>query len=157
MRGNQYGFSGNSSGSSMHIPKPNAKAQRAARRRQIKKRDREFQSDGHERSTFDQTTEYVLCACGHTVERSQIAKHHVVRRKHMETRWDDAIAARLCWKHHAEAHTIGDVAFAEKYKVRLLTFSPETYALLRTRGMVPIGSHGGSFDGSGDSDQIMQS
>lgn len=75
----------------------------------------------------------MLCAVGHSVERAELAKHHVVRRSNMETRWDDAIAARLCWKHHDEAHRLGDVAFATKYRLKLLVHAPDTYRLLLLR------------------------
>lgn len=117
----------------MMYPKPDYARQKRKRKNERSRRDREFQSDGKERNSFDQTTEYVLCACGHSVERSQLAKHHVVRRSHTETRWDDAIAARLCWKHHDECHRLGDVAFATKYRMKMLTYAPDTYRLLLLR------------------------
>lgn len=117
----------------MHHKPDHRRARRKAKTARSK-RDREWQSDGKERSTFSQETEYVLCACGHSVERAELAKHHVVRRSHIETRWDDAIAARLCWKHHDEAHRMGDVAFAKKYMLKMTIYAPDTYRLLLLRG-----------------------
>jgi hypothetical protein len=78
-----------------------------------------------------------MCACGHSVERAEIAKHHVVRRSNMETRWDNKIAASLCWKHHDECHRLGDVSFAIKYMLKMMVHAPATYRLLLLRRSTP--------------------
>ena len=74
-----------------------------------------------------------MCAVGHSVERSRLAKHHVSRRRNLATRWDEKIAADLCFWHHEECEKVGDVRFATKYKHRLLIHSPSTYELLMSR------------------------
>lgn len=71
------------------------------RKRDIRKKDRAFQSSG----------ENHWCAVGHYSE--QTCWHHLRGRRHMDTRWDTDNAIRLCLRHHNDIHTLGESTFKE--------------------------------------------
>lgn len=73
-------------------------------RRRLQKADREFQRSG----------ETHRCAVGHYSEST--CWHHVIGRRHLETRHYPKNCVRLCMEHHTELHMIGNTAFAERYR-----------------------------------------
>lgn len=110
---------------------------RKQRRHLLKKKDRNFQSDGNPRPAASQETEYIECpACGRTVELSNSSKHHIEGRSHMDTRHDEQWSIRLCNSTpdrdgcHEEAEKIGNKRFAEKYAKNLSLREPVKYVLL---------------------------
>ena len=84
--------------------KPRRNDSQRTRRGRVRRKDKAFQLAG-EKNVCD--------AGGHYSE--QTTWHHVKKRMHMETRWDDTVCWRLCVAHHQEAHSIGDRAFSERY------------------------------------------
>lgn len=76
-------------------------------RREIKRRDREFQEALPPGS---------VCAVGVDCF-GRLCKHHLMRRRHVATRHDDRNAIILCQKHHSEGHAIGPSRFREKYGI----------------------------------------
>lgn len=89
------------------IPKPNYRQERKRKQRAIKKADKEFQSDMPDRP---------ICVCGHAINKNQAAKHHAIHsRKYMEYRYDDNNCVILCYRHHTEIHSKGEVWFYLNY------------------------------------------
>jgi 5-methylcytosine-specific restriction endonuclease McrA len=77
--------------------RPNIKA-----RNERKRKDKEFQTTGKRG---------ICAACGKT---TATVKHHIVKRRFTESRWDESNAIELCVFHHGELHS-GEKKFMEKY------------------------------------------
>lgn len=124
-------------------PKPNYKKQRAKIKREQRKRDLMTQTRGNPRNSFSQETEYVTCpGCGRTYELEQMARHHVIKRRNKEFRHDDRNLVDLCQSLcHVEVETIGNVAFAEKHKEKLLLHDPYAYHVLSTDALELRSTH----------------
>jgi len=88
---------------SLGIPKNPSKK----RKREIKKKDKEFQQS---------IPEDAVCVAGQDC-MGQLIAHHVRRRRHMDTRWDEENSIILCVKHHSELHQIGEKTFHQKYNL----------------------------------------
>lgn len=109
----------------MQRPKPDYRAERRRRRREIKKLDKDFQSDMPDRPT---------CVCGHSVDKEYAAKHHAKhRRKYMEYRYDNSNCAILCFRHHAEIHYITEACFYLRYGRNIRRNDPGFFAYLQQK------------------------
>jgi hypothetical protein len=75
------------------------------RRREIRRKDREFQAS---------IPENACCAVGKGCV-GQLVKHHLRRRRYLASRWDDKNAMILCFWHHQVLHQLGENRFLEKY------------------------------------------
>ncbi len=92
---------------SVLFPKPSKRVgPNLKRRREIKRRDRHFQM----------LPAGSVCAVGRDCF-GPLCKHHLKRRRFTATRHDDSNQIILCWKHHAEGHSIGPSRFKGKYGV----------------------------------------
>lgn len=91
------------------FPKPKTrKQQRDKRRREIKRKDREFQAD---------MPPDARCLVANAHCRGSLTKHHRVTRARIATRWTDAITWILCYFHHEEIERIEEKRFCEKYNL----------------------------------------
>lgn len=96
-------------GSFHPIPRPQKKDRLGIkRRREIKKKDREFQENILPSAT--------CLVAGKSPCFGPLQKHHIVRRRNMDTRWDEKNAMILCWEHHLEIH-MGQHRFLHKYEL----------------------------------------
>ncbi len=88
------------------LPKPKRKDRIGIKRRkEIKKLDKLFQN-----------AEAGLCAACHQWSE-QRTKHHLLRRRDMDNRWNDDNTIILCARCHAEGHQIGSERFLALYGV----------------------------------------
>ncbi len=99
------GFSGG-----VPLPKINYRKQKAKLKRELKKKDREFQS----------IPEDAICAValsGKIIEQcvGDIAKHHIIRRRNKELRHSEENTLLLCTLHHGILHAGGEKTFMKKY------------------------------------------
>lgn len=85
-----------------------AKQMRDARRREIKTKDRAFQSA----MPFD-----ARCLVLNETCQGQLVKHHRITRRRVATRWDDGNAWILCCHHHEEIERIDERRFKQKYGI----------------------------------------
>jgi len=88
---------------------PTAKKQRAKRKAEIRKLDRECQQG---------CPQWCVIAPGEGLPghwTEQACRHHVVRRRVLSERWKDENSIIMCMEHHTILHTIGDKAFFKKY------------------------------------------
>lgn len=87
------------------FPKPSRRDDPNRRRkREIKRRDIAFQKD---------IPRWACCIVPGCPNRP--GKHHTIKRRHLEYRWDDTKAVLICWPHHMELEAKGDEAFCLKY------------------------------------------
>ena len=86
------------------FPKPQYRKEQLKRKRELREKDREFQS----KATGSCIVPLCPRPCG---------KHHTVKRRHKESRHDPSKAIDICWFHHVELEQIGDVDFQKKYGI----------------------------------------
>jgi hypothetical protein len=97
------------------IPKPRKRDRpNLKRRREIKRNDKKFQ----------QHPEEARCLVPNCPNKP--GRHHRIKRRRLEYRFDPRWAADLCWiPHHREIEIIGEEAFCEKYKITLPALPPQ--------------------------------
>jgi len=88
----------------MGLPKPKpSDSPNAKRKREIRKRDKAFQNAGPGPCE----------ACAQYAEER--TRHHIKKRRHMDTRWDMKNQLALCWMCHAIAEDDGNQALYDIY------------------------------------------
>jgi hypothetical protein len=81
-----------------------------------RKRDIAFHNEGIEDLDDE---DLVLCDCGHTIEKNRCCKHHILKKKTEELRYDHSKAIRMCFACHTEIEAIGNVRWAKKHRHRI--------------------------------------
>ena len=106
----QIGFS-----TGVPLPKINYKKQKAKLKRDLRKKDREFQS-------IPEDAICVVALNGKIIDQcvGDIVKHHIIRRRNMELRHKEENTLLLCTGHHGILHGGGEKTFAKKYNLQHL-------------------------------------
>jgi hypothetical protein len=87
------------------FPKAQFAKARRRRRNEIKKKDRQFQSDIPPNAT---------CRIGRGCI-GPLVKHHRRARRYMATRWNNDVCWILCTKHHNDIEALEERRFCETY------------------------------------------
>lgn len=96
-------------------PKPTKRTRpNLVRRREIKRKDKAFQMG------IPEGTRCLVSGC-----TKKVGRHHRIKRRFQEFRFDPRYAAELCWiPHHMEMEQMGEEAFCEKYGITLPELPP---------------------------------
>jgi hypothetical protein len=87
------------------IPKPNYKKLKAKWKRQLRKKDVEFQAS---------IPDNALCvAAGKSQCVGSLIRHHLLRRRNMKERFNEENSLILCTKHHLWIHSLSAKRFEE--------------------------------------------
>lgn len=101
------------------IPKPSVKKNRSRRKRELKKKDKQFQESVPEDATciaglkgLEMNIENMHPCVG------SIVRHHLIGRRNIDTRHQEGNSLLLCTYHHIEElHRHGQDSFMEKYSL----------------------------------------
>lgn len=88
------------------IPKPNYKKLKAKWKRELQKKDVEFQSS---------IPPNAICAVAGSVDacQGQLIRHHLIGRRNMKERFNEENSLILCTKHHLWIHSLSAKRFEE--------------------------------------------